>query len=399
MVAGVEQFGVVLHEALEAGGRLELGLGGVRVLGVDELVDESLGALEDPDVGVHFDGEAVGVSGEGAEAVPVHRLAARLLEESLQLVVLHVDRQQLLRLPVHEGSDGAHCLAGLAGHCQAVEVEVPLRRNAQQEREAAQGEGIGVLEDDDPLATLCQPFLGRAVHLQQSVHVAVPVRLRLDLQLPRNHAEPALVVHHRGHFFLIEDGDLLLAESEVFAGLEELEGLGVRVFRGHDDERNGFAIAVFSLEGVDVLAVVLQEAFFGEKLFGNGDLNALVAQALAQTSSHQHEGSSLELPHADCFVLLPSLEVAVGNGDALGLAHLVVFVGIHAEGGFLEQSDSILVVGLESSGVGGLNFGDLGIESLLLLLGGREIGVSDVFLADAFEKLNVHTNKTIIILS
>jgi hypothetical protein len=87
------------------------------------------------------------------------------------------------------------------------------------------------------------------------------------------------------------------------------------------------------------------------------------------------------------------LEVAVGNGDALGLAHLVVFVGIHAEGGFLQQSDTILVVGLESSGVGGLNFGDLGIESLLLLLGGREIGVSDVFLADAFEKLNVHTTK------
>ena len=131
-IAGVQQFGVVLHEAFEAGGRLEFGLGGVCVLGIDELIDESLRALQHLHVGLHLDRETVDVTRERAVPMFIHLLAARLLEQSLQLVVFHVDSQQFLVLLMHESSDGAHCLSGLAGDCQTVEVEVPLGRNTQQ---------------------------------------------------------------------------------------------------------------------------------------------------------------------------------------------------------------------------------------------------------------------------
>jgi hypothetical protein len=90
VVAVMQQFGVVLHETLETGGGLELGLGGVSVFGVYELVDQSVGTFQYLYVGVDFDSETVGIAGQGAVSMAVDRLPATLFEQSFQLVVLHV---------------------------------------------------------------------------------------------------------------------------------------------------------------------------------------------------------------------------------------------------------------------------------------------------------------------
>lgn len=75
-VAVLEQLGIVLHEAFEPCGRLEFGLGGVSVFGVDKLVDEALCAAQHLNVGVQLQHETVCVAGESAKTEGIDWLAA-----------------------------------------------------------------------------------------------------------------------------------------------------------------------------------------------------------------------------------------------------------------------------------------------------------------------------------
>lgn len=103
------------------------------------------------------------------------------------------------------------------------------------------------------------------------------MRLRLDLQFVWQQSEMCFVVSHRWNFFLIEDDNLLRVQSKELVAFKELLGLGVSVFRSHNDKGNGLAFAKLGFKGVDILAVILKEALLSQEFLGNRHFDPLVA--------------------------------------------------------------------------------------------------------------------------
>lgn len=120
-------------------------------------------------------------------------------------------------------------------------------------------------------------------------------------------------------------------------------------------------VAELSLKGMNILAIILQETFLSKQLLGDGHFDSRIAQSFSQSSCHQHESSLIQLLKASLLVLLPGVQIVVANCDALRFADDIVGVGIEAKSGLLEQSDGVGVIGPESSGVGSLDFKDLGV--------------------------------------
>jgi len=71
-----------------------------------------------------------------------------------------------------------------------------------------------------------------------------------------------LIVNHRRYFLLIEDSNFLLMHPKVVVSLKKFHSLGVSVLRCHYDHWNGLTFAELGLKGMQILAVILQKAFF-----------------------------------------------------------------------------------------------------------------------------------------
>ena len=97
-------------------------------------------------------------------------------EESVQKVVLniHHERRKAGALQTHERPHGIAHTPRTRG---AAHGPPALRRHAQQRHNVAECMRISVLEYDAVAATLCGPARHQAVLVQQSMHVAVTVRL------------------------------------------------------------------------------------------------------------------------------------------------------------------------------------------------------------------------------
>jgi hypothetical protein len=87
---------------------------------------------------------------------------------------------------------------------------------------------------------------------------------------------------------------------------------------------------------------------------------------------------------------LPSFEVIIGDGNAMRLANLIVRIGVDPKSGFLEQSNSIAEVSPQASGISSFYLENLLIERLLLLLGGLQVGISNMILLDFPQQLEIH---------
>lgn len=187
---------------------------------------------------------------------------------------------------MNKSGDCTHSFSWLPRDCEAVEVKASIGGNSEHEREAAKGEGIGVLEDNDPLFSLLEPLLSGAAHMEQGVDVAVSVGLGLNLEFACDHAEPRLVIDHSGYFFLVEDSDLLLLQPKVLVLFKQGHSFGVCVLGGHDGKWDELPLGELALEGEDVVAIVVQEALASQQLRWQRHLDARVPQSLAQTASN-----------------------------------------------------------------------------------------------------------------
>jgi hypothetical protein len=129
---------------------------------------------------------------------------------------------------------------------------------------------------------------------------------------------------------------LVCLQSVVIIALQQFEGFGVRIFGCHDYKWNKFSFAELGLKRMDILAVILEETFPSEKFIRYRDFDSIISESFSKSSCNQNECSLLELFKTDALVLLPCLEVTVGNSDSLRLADLIIFVGVDSESRFLE---------------------------------------------------------------
>lgn len=115
---GLEQFGVVLHHALESGRCLKLSPLSIGVLRVDELRDNATTGLKRLDVVWDLEDESVGVSGERGVALAVRNITLWIplgLQKCVKLVVLDIDDGLITRVVLlHKPADGSHRLAWLS---------------------------------------------------------------------------------------------------------------------------------------------------------------------------------------------------------------------------------------------------------------------------------------------
>ena len=160
--------------------------------------------------------------------------------------------------------------------------------------------------------------------MQQRVDVAVAVGLGLDgkgvLPICSN---VGLVVRQARHLLLLHQCHLLLVQPEVGVRLQQRQRAGMGVPRRHDGEGQLTLGATTrrihaALQRQDALAVQLQVAGACGRLRGQRNLDAGIAQTLAQAARNQDEGRIAHLlqPH-----LLRAAEgvAAVGQRLALGL--------------------------------------------------------------------------------
>ena len=136
-------------------------------------------------------------------------------------------------------------LLGLPGHRQAVEVVAVTGADAQGSNEGAEDEGVGILwvawgepsapqkgelsapqrtfpptisrpsllpphlKEAHPMKPFLIPLGGQAAAVEQSVHVAVAMRLGLDLVgVVGLQGQVGVIVSEAGHLFLLDQSDL-----------------------------------------------------------------------------------------------------------------------------------------------------------------------------------------------
>mmetsp|Transcript_8046 Transcript_8046/g.27337 ORF Transcript_8046/g.27337 Transcript_8046/m.27337 type:complete len:339 (-) Transcript_8046:660-1676(-) len=185
LVGILEDEGEVLHEHLEARGRLEalqaLAIGALLELWVDELREAPLGGGQRGHIAREPKHKLINIARVGRVArgrvvgVDAHVGAG---EKGLKLVVLHGgEHRPAGAIAVLEGAHGAHRLARAPRDAHRVEVEPLHRGHAQGGQEGGQVEGVGVLEEGHPVAPLGEPALRQLGRVEQVVHVPVAVRL------------------------------------------------------------------------------------------------------------------------------------------------------------------------------------------------------------------------------
>ena len=173
---------IVLHHALEAGGRLEGGARGVGVLRIDKLRDRSASVLlHCVQPRVEIDDDLVDVAWEARVArlrlVHIALCEAAVHQQRLQLVVLHV------------GDHGAPAGVGELAYCPDGLLCLPRSRHevdrdcvragdAERREEVGEVQRIGVLKEVEPADAACVPPSRRARRVQQEVHITVAVWLR-----------------------------------------------------------------------------------------------------------------------------------------------------------------------------------------------------------------------------
>ena len=236
-----------------------------------------------------------------------------------------------------------------------------------------EGEGVGVLEEVDPLDALALPLAERAGRVEQVVHVAVPVRLRQQLvRVLRVERERRVVVGEAGHLLLLEQRDLPLGHPKVVILLEQGGGARGRVVRHHDRQRQLHRLALggrrLLLHREDRADVELEVGLAGGGLPRQRDLDARVAQPLAQPARHQHEREPTELRHPELLVLEERVAAEVER-RARGHARRPALERIDAGLGLGEELARVAHVALHAARVGRVELRDLPQQALLVVVG------------------------------
>lgn len=119
-----------MHHALKSRGGLEAGLGRVSIFGIHELGDHASSFLKVLQVLRNLENQRVGVSWELTVSFSVGHVAIFvpfLTEETVQLIVLHVDDKLVSRIIfIDELANSSHGLTWLAGNADRVHLPVVL---------------------------------------------------------------------------------------------------------------------------------------------------------------------------------------------------------------------------------------------------------------------------------
>mmetsp|Transcript_26974 Transcript_26974/g.75867 ORF Transcript_26974/g.75867 Transcript_26974/m.75867 type:complete len:244 (+) Transcript_26974:108-839(+) len=148
------------------------------------------------------------------------------------------------------------------------------------------------------------PVLRHALAVQQGMDITMSVRLRNEFEwVVGIDDEFGIVVFQRWHTLsLFDQRDLLGLQSVALILLQELFGCLFGVVGDHDAKRKELLLfGALVLNGLDVLAVVLDVRCSCGDLGWKTDLGAAVAQSLSQSTSNQDEAAAAEFLDSNLF--------------------------------------------------------------------------------------------------